>query len=177
MRPALRFFPSRKVSHCARKNIPDVGNLPSAAPRSADPARIEGSCNATQAGYAGALHGLDDRHDAFGEPFCLVQGDVATFPTEKAGNRIISALAVDGTNWKFSVVDNGVGRPDGVFAQAKTGLGTGIVKALAQQLDAVVETIATPDGTTVTITHATFQNSEAGEENPVIPAHRLVPAA
>ena len=40
---------------------------------------------------------------------------------------------VDGTNWKLSVVDNGVGRPDGVFAQSISGLGTGIVKALAQQ--------------------------------------------
>jgi len=33
---------------------------------------------------------------------------------------------------------------------------TGIVKALAQQLDAKVETLAGPEGTTVSITHATF---------------------
>ena len=38
----------------------------------------------------------------------------------------------------------------------KSGLGTGIVKALAQQLDAKVETLAGPEGTTVSITHATF---------------------
>ena len=61
-----------------------------------------------------------------------------------------------GTNWKLSVADNGVGKPDGVFAQEKTGLGTGIVKALSQQLDAQVETLASLEGTTVSITHATF---------------------
>lgn len=63
---------------------------------------------------------------------------------------------VDGANWKLSVADNGIGRPEGAFAQAKTGLGTGIVKALAQQLDAVVDTTADANGTCVTITHATF---------------------
>src|SRR5258706_9534836 len=38
----------------------------------------------------------------------------------------------------------------------KPGLGTGIVKALAQQLGANVETLAGPEGTTVSVTHATF---------------------
>ena len=78
------------------------------------------------------------------------------FPDEKAAGRITVAYEVAGTNWKLSVADNGMGKPDAVFAQAKTGLGTGIVKALAQQLGAKVETLAGPDGTTVSITHATF---------------------
>ena len=78
------------------------------------------------------------------------------FPANKTDGRIIIAYDVDGTNWKLSVADNGIGKPDGVFAQPKTGLGTGIVNALAQQLDASVETSATPEGTTVSITHATF---------------------
>lgn len=34
----------------------------------------------------------------------------------------------------------GMGKPDGVFAQPKSGLGTGIVKALAKQLDSQVVT-------------------------------------
>jgi two-component sensor histidine kinase len=59
-------------------------------------------------------------------------------------------------NWKLSVADNGIGRPDGVFAQPKAGLGTSIVKALAQQLGAQVETVAGAKGTTVSVTHATF---------------------
>jgi chemotaxis protein methyltransferase CheR len=79
------------------------------------------------------------------------------FPTDKIDGRIVLAYDVDGTNWKLSVADNGVGKPDGVFAQSKTGLGTGIVKALAQQLGAKVETLADPSGTTVSITHATFR--------------------
>jgi hypothetical protein len=61
-----------------------------------------------------------------------------------------------GTNWKLSVADNGIGRPDGVFAQVKTGLGTSIVKALAHQLGAQVETLTGPQGTTVSVTRATF---------------------
>ena len=55
-----------------------------------------------------------------------------------------------------SVADNGIGQPDDVFAQAKAGLGTSIVKALAQQLDARVEVLSGPQGTTVSVTHATF---------------------
>jgi two-component sensor histidine kinase len=82
------------------------------------------------------------------------------FPPEKSDGRIVIAYDVDGTNWKLSVADNGIGRPDGVFAQSKTGLGTGIVKALAQQLGAKVETLADPAGTTVSITHATFWTKE-----------------
>jgi len=78
------------------------------------------------------------------------------FPDDKTKGQIIVGYETAGTNWKLSVSDNGLGRPDGVFAQAKSGLGTGIVKALAQQLGAQVETVSGPQGTTVSITHATF---------------------
>ena len=61
-----------------------------------------------------------------------------------------------GNTWKLSVADNGIGRPDGVFAQPKAGLGTGIVKALAKQLDSQVATLSGREGTTVSVTHATF---------------------
>ena len=78
------------------------------------------------------------------------------FPSEHMKGRINIAYDVEGTNWKLSVADNGIGRPDGVFAQPKTGLGTGIIKALAQELNAKVETLSGSDGTIVSITHATF---------------------
>jgi two-component sensor histidine kinase len=78
------------------------------------------------------------------------------FPDDKAKGRIIVAYDMIGTNWKLSISDDGIGKPDGGFAQGKSGLGTGIVKALAHQLDAQVETLAGPEGTTVSITHATF---------------------
>jgi two-component sensor histidine kinase len=75
--------------------------------------------------------------------------------TTKDG-QITVAYDVSGTDWKLSVADNGIGKPDGVFAQPKTGLGTGIVKALAKQLDSQVVTLSGPKGTTVSVTHATF---------------------
>jgi two-component sensor histidine kinase len=78
------------------------------------------------------------------------------FPSENIKGRINIAYDVDGTNWKLSVADNGIGKPDGVFAQPKTGLGTGIIKALAHELNAIVDTLAGPEGTIVSITHATF---------------------
>jgi two-component sensor histidine kinase len=56
--------------------------------------------------------------------------------------RINIAYDVDGTNWKLTVADNGIAKPDGVFAQPKIGLGMGIIKALAQDLNAKVETLA-----------------------------------
>jgi two-component sensor histidine kinase len=78
------------------------------------------------------------------------------FPDDKAEGQIIVAYDMIGTNWKLSVSDTGLGKPDGGFAQGKSGLGTGIVKALAHQLEAQVETLSGPGGTTVSITHATF---------------------
>ena len=63
---------------------------------------------------------------------------------------------VSGTDWRLAVTDNGSGKPDGVFAQPKTGLGTGVVKALAKQLDAQVVTSSDASGTRVSVTHATF---------------------
>jgi chemotaxis protein methyltransferase CheR len=75
---------------------------------------------------------------------------------EKSDGQIIVGYDAAGANWKLSVADNGIGRPDGVFAQAKTGLGTSIVKALANQLGAQFETSAGDKGTTVSVTRATF---------------------
>ena len=83
------------------------------------------------------------------------------FTDDTKDGRIIVAFDVSGTNWKLSVADNGAGRPDGMFAQAKSGLGTGIVTALAKQLDAKLDTVSGPTGTTVSVTHATFSSKEA----------------
>jgi two-component sensor histidine kinase len=63
---------------------------------------------------------------------------------------------VSGTDWQLAVYDNGCGKPDGVFAQPKSGLGTGVVNALAKQLDAQVATESGAAGTKVSVTHATF---------------------
>jgi len=78
------------------------------------------------------------------------------FPDERVQGQVNVAFETAGTDWKLSVSDNGIGKPDDVFAQGKTGLGTGIIKALAHQLDAKVVTLSGLAGTTVSITHATF---------------------
>jgi two-component sensor histidine kinase len=82
------------------------------------------------------------------------------FDENTKDGQINVAYDVSGTDWKLSVADNGMGKPDGVFAQPKSGLGTGIVKALAKQLDSQVITSSGPKGTTVSVTHATFAGRE-----------------
>jgi two-component sensor histidine kinase len=78
------------------------------------------------------------------------------FTDDRTDRQIAVGFAIAGTNWKLSVVDNGVGAPVGVFAQAKSGLGTTIVNALAQQLEARVDVTSGRQGTSVLVTHATF---------------------
>jgi two-component sensor histidine kinase len=78
------------------------------------------------------------------------------FNDDTKDGRITVEFEVSGTDWKLSVVDNGIGKPDDVFAQPKSGLGTGIVKALAKQLDSQVVTNSDRQGTSVSVTHATF---------------------
>src|SRR6185312_15277298 len=76
------------------------------------------------------------------------------FPSDKAKGQITVTYDRAGTDWKLSISDNGVGKSDGVMAYERSGLGTGIIKALSAQLDAQVETLTGPEGTTVSITHA-----------------------
>jgi two-component sensor histidine kinase len=78
------------------------------------------------------------------------------FPHDRIDHRVTVSYDVAGTNWKLSIADNGIGKRTDAFAQARAGLGTSIVKALAQQLDARVEVLSGPQGTTVSVTHATF---------------------
>jgi chemotaxis protein methyltransferase CheR len=77
------------------------------------------------------------------------------FADDDVEGRVTVAYDMEGSDWTLSVSDNGVGKPKGGVTKEKPGLGTGIIKALSQQLDAVVETVAGSEGTTVSITHAT----------------------
>jgi chemotaxis protein methyltransferase CheR len=78
------------------------------------------------------------------------------FPEQRPGSAVIVRYEVSGADWKLSVSDNGVGKNDDSGSPAKGGLGTSLVNALAQQLSAKFEMTSTPDGLTVTVTHATF---------------------
>src|SRR5580700_10306 len=92
------------------------------------------------------------------------------FPLTATNGLVIVAYERAGPNWKVSISDNGIGVPDesiGRLGQTKSGLGTSIVKALAQQLDAKIEVLSGPTGTTVSITHAIFAAGyEAGGDHP-----------
>jgi two-component system, sensor histidine kinase PdtaS len=74
------------------------------------------------------------------------------FPDNRYG-KILVDYRSRGEDWKLSVSDDGVGTPK-TMADAKPGLGTSIVEALASQLDATVETEGGHPGTIVSIVHA-----------------------
>ncbi|MDF3152971.1 MULTISPECIES: PAS domain-containing sensor histidine kinase [unclassified Mesorhizobium] len=76
------------------------------------------------------------------------------FPKKRTGARIQVSYETAGSDWKLTVSDNGVGKiANDVPA---TGLGTAIVEALVKQLEARVEIISDIDGTSVSVTRATF---------------------
>jgi two-component sensor histidine kinase len=70
------------------------------------------------------------------------------FPRHRKG-RICVDYCSDGQAWTLSVRDTGIGMPKD--AAAKPGLGTGIVEALAKQLDATVRVAPAKPGTVVAI--------------------------
>ena len=74
------------------------------------------------------------------------------FPRHRKG-KICVDYRSDGRAWTLSVRDTGIGMP-GDHADAKPGLGTGIVEALAKQLGATVKVTASKPGTTVSIVRA-----------------------
>lgn len=76
------------------------------------------------------------------------------FPGRNQSGAITVDYASKGESWKLSVEDDGVGIGAG-DAQRKPGLGTGIVDALAKQLDATVTTSDTGPGTKVSVVHST----------------------
>ena len=76
------------------------------------------------------------------------------FPSDKTDGRIVVAYDTSGPDWTLSIADNGVGKPHEGAADAKSGLGTSIVQALAKELDASVNFVSDQHGTTVSITHA-----------------------
>lgn len=73
------------------------------------------------------------------------------FPEGRAGEIRVDC-GFRGPNWTLTVMDDGVGMPTDP-SLIRTGLGTSIVGALAQQLRAVVETTPGNPGTHVAITH------------------------
>nr|WP_255453117.1 sensor histidine kinase [Phyllobacterium sp. SYP-B3895] len=74
------------------------------------------------------------------------------FPGDRSGKIVVDYRSED-TRWSMSVSDDGVGvSSDPKFS--KPGLRTGIVDAMAKQLDATFTTVAGNPGTKVSITHS-----------------------
>jgi two-component sensor histidine kinase len=73
------------------------------------------------------------------------------FPGERSGKVLVAYRSHD-AGWTLSVSDDGVGTPESLAA-SKPGLGSSIVEALANQLDASVEMKGGNPGTTVSVTH------------------------
>jgi two-component sensor histidine kinase len=73
------------------------------------------------------------------------------FTDERTGEIVVEYTS-HGPNWTLGVSDNGVGMPADA-AQAKPGLGTSIVEALANQLGAEVRVADAMPGTAVSIIH------------------------
>ena len=89
----------------------------------------------------------------------LVNAVKYAFPDEAAEGHVIVGYEAHGSDWKLSVSDNGAGMPPQGPNKMVSGLGTSLIKALAQQLHAQVDIATAPrKGTTVSVTHATFES-------------------
>ena len=77
------------------------------------------------------------------------------FVGDRAAGVLVVAYEATATSWTLTVSDNGIGIPESHLDSDKTihGLGTIIVEALAKQLDARVQVVRNPGGTTVSIAH------------------------
>lgn len=73
------------------------------------------------------------------------------FPKQETG-RIVIDYRSEANDWILTVSDNGVGMPAG-SATPKAGLGTGIVEALARNLQSEIKLSDANPGTVVTISH------------------------
>jgi chemotaxis protein methyltransferase CheR len=80
------------------------------------------------------------------------------FAADGRGGQVVVGYEVDGSDWKLLISDNGRGMPEKTpipkgSSRERLGLGTTLIRALAQQLEAWVEIATSPKGTTVSITH------------------------
>jgi two-component sensor histidine kinase len=87
----------------------------------------------------------------------LINAVKHAFPDSLKEGLVIVGYEVKEADWKLSVSDNGAGMATQIPGK-KSGLGTSLIKALAQQLDAQVEIATSATGTTVNVTRATFKS-------------------
>ena len=90
------------------------------------------------------------------------------FPRHHAGKIVVEYKSTGG-DWTLSVSDNGIGMPKASEA-IKPGLGTSIVEALANRLDAAIRIESTNPGTRISIAHSAARASNAN----TLPAEQAV---
>jgi len=96
------------------------------------------------------------------------------FPEGRQG-KIVVDYNFHGPNWILCVRDDGVGMP--LTAPLRTGLGTSIVEALAQQLNASVDVTPARPGTQVSIKHTQIALVEDEAETASTPLGSAPPAS
>jgi chemotaxis protein methyltransferase CheR len=68
------------------------------------------------------------------------------FPGDGSDGTVIVAYDLAEPNWRLTVSDNGIGRPEGHSDVTNPGLGTTIIETLAKQLDARCECLNESSG-------------------------------
>ena len=86
------------------------------------------------------------------------------FPVDITAGHVVVGYKVNGTEWTLSVSDNGGGMQK-ESGERQPGLGTTLVKALAMQLEAEVETTSTSKGTIISITHVNPETNHQKSDN------------
>jgi two-component sensor histidine kinase len=86
------------------------------------------------------------------------------FPKDHLNARVIIKYETSGSNWRLVVSNNGVGKTvePATAVKANGGLGTSLVKALAQQLEAQVETVSSETDMSISITRAALNSRTTG---------------
>jgi PAS domain S-box-containing protein len=80
------------------------------------------------------------------------------FPKDHPNANVLVSYQTSGATWSLAVSDNGVGKPADTTPPRKGGLGTSLVTALAQQLDAQVESVNSPNGLKISVVGATVNS-------------------
>jgi len=99
-----------------------------------------------------------------------VEADAGSAVSREAVSIGLVSYKVAETDWKLTISDNGIGKPDVKASESKGGLGTSLIQALAKQLDAVVDIASDGHGTAVSLTHATFKAKPPQANKNLVPA-------
>ena len=76
------------------------------------------------------------------------------FPSERDEGHLVIAFEANGPDWKLVVSDNGIGAPIASSAPVRHGVGSTLLRSLAEQLDAKAEIVISTVGRSVAVTHA-----------------------